>query len=120
MKDVLRTPLYLNLYLKRLEIFLSDTLVYSEFKDAIWNNKIKNNSYTQYNTHIQREKCFMDLIDERIITEKFYLEGSGEDNEILDLLIKDEIIEYDEKTGKKFNSNDIYEKWEGHKIIERK
>src|SRR5690625_2117308 len=120
MKDVLRTPLYLNLYLKRLEIFLSDTLVYSEFKDAIWNNKIKNNSYTQYNTHIQREKCFMDLIDERIITEKFYLEGSGEDNEILDLLIKDEIIEYDEKTGKYFITHDIYEEWGVDKFIERK
>lgn len=104
--DLIKNPFYLGEYLK----FYSETdeINYRDFKDKLWNIKIKN-------TKPAREICFLKIAFERANIGQFFIHPDCE-SMILDELLADGILGY-EKVGY-FITHDLYEEWALEKIIE--
>ena len=106
--ELIKNPFYLNEYLKSYDD--KEELKYSQFKDKLWNKKIKNSKPA-------REICFLQIAFERAKKGQFFIVPNCE-SEILDNeLVKDGILGYEE-TGY-FITHDIYEEWALEKIIQR-
>jgi len=118
--DLIKIPFYLQRYLEHYDPSIKD-INYSEFKKFMWKTKIQNASYIKDNLHLRREECFLKLAEKRANSGKFYIPNSeiGCDNEVLEKLIANEIIQYDENRGGYFITHDVYEEWALERIIER-
>lgn len=91
-----------------------------EFKALLWLRKIQKSSYSAKNIHLQREDCFLEIARIRSVSGSFFVIPNNHCTpEILNLLLKDEIIGYDTATGGYFITHDIYEEWALDIIIER-
>ena len=118
MKSIIRNPLYLDEYLKNYTDD-SNSVLYYQFKEKIWLRKIQNSSFTKDNTHILREKCFLNITKIRTERNSFYITPTECLDNILSLLQKDDIIGYDKNSGGYFITHDIYEEWGINLLIER-
>ena len=118
--DLIKIPFYLQRYLEHYDPSIKD-INYSEFKKFMWKTKIQNASYIKDNLHLRREECFLKLAEKRANSGKFYIPNSeiGCDNEVLEKLIANEIIQYDENRGGYFITHDVYEEWALERIIEK-
>lgn len=117
-QELLRNLFYLDEYLKNYDQF-DKTTNFSHFKQILWGKKIQNSSFTQKNTHIQRENCFLEIAKERIDSGRFYITPTNCSEDILALLQRDEIIKYDTNNGGYFITHDLYEEWALEVLIER-
>ncbi|WP_236974839.1 AVAST type 4 anti-phage nuclease Avs4 [Membranihabitans maritimus] len=118
LKKLIRNPFYLDEYL-RLYTTDRDLSSYSQFKERIWLRKIQNSSYTRNNTNILRENCFLSIVKRKTEQGIFYISPMDYSNEILALLLRDEIIGFDSKSGGYFITHDIYEEWGQEILIKR-
>ncbi len=118
MKSIIQNPFYLDEYLRN---YTSDSnsVFYYQFKEIIWLRKIQNSSFTKNNTHILREKCFLNITKIRAERGSFYITPTECPDNILSLLQKDDIIGYDKNSGGYFITHDIYEEWGLNVLIER-
>jgi hypothetical protein len=117
-KNILKNPFYLGEYLRNYSKY-DKNLLYNQFKEVIWSSKILNSSVKNKNIHISREKCFLNIVKIRSEHNSFYIQPTECTDEVLSLLLKDEIIGYDNKIGNYFISHDIYEEWGLVILIER-
>ena len=112
--DLISNPFYLGEYLKYYKNFLHG-VSYSEFKDILWNKQISKSSYRASD----RENCFLKIAKKRADSGLFFVQPDSCSSEAIDSLQNDEIIKYDNRTGKYFITHDIYEEWALEKLIER-
>lgn len=117
MQDLICNPFYLDEYLQNYSDIKRDA-TYSEFKDALWNKKIADSSYTKGGIDIRRQECFIALAQKRAKEGSFYVRAGGLDSAILQKLRSDEIVGYDKNTMGYFITHDIYEEWALEKFIE--
>ena len=103
---------YLNLFLNP-NIYNSNSV--SEFKNKIWEIKIKNSTFEDKNIHIRREKCFLKLVKDIINKNPDY---SFECDDAFSALQSDEIIGYNENIGRYFITQDIFEELALEKLID--
>lgn len=103
---------YLNLFLNP-DIYNSNSV--SEFKNKIWEIKIKNSTFKKNNIHIKREKCFLKFVKDIINKNQDY---SFECDEVFSALQSDEIIGYNENIGRYFITQDIFEELALEKLID--
>lgn len=116
--EILRNPFYLNEYLQNYK-FLHEATNLSEFKSILWDKLIAKSSYRINNTHLKRERCFLNIAKRRADTGGFYINADDCADDILRSLEADEIIKHDSKAGGYFITHDIYEEWALDKFIER-
>lgn len=108
-------PFYLALYLQCYD-GCNPSKSYQAFLNQIWKEKISGTNTLKGINH-NREKCFDQIIKNRIIGDCYYLTKDDLDGEALQALIKDEIIgECDEGI---FITHDIYEEWGVLRMIEK-
>lgn len=106
--DLLKTPFYLNEYLK---FYNADGFIdYLGFKEKLWNKNIKKNKSG-------RSECFLKIAIERANQGSFFIIPNCETS-ILDELVNDGMLGYEENNGY-FITHDIYEEWALEKIINR-
>lgn len=103
---------YLNLFLNP-DIYNSNSV--SEFKNKIWEIKIKNSTFKKNNIHIKREKCFLKFVKDIINKNQDY---SFECDDAFSALQSDEIIVYNENIGRYFITQDIFEELAFEKLID--
>lgn len=118
MKSIIQNLFYLDEYLRNYDSY-NAAVQYRQFKNTIWLRKIQNSSFTKGNIHIQREKCFLDICQIRSNEGSFFINPINCSEESLSLLVKDEIIAYDNNAGRYFITHDIYEEWGLEMFIER-
>jgi hypothetical protein len=116
--ELLRIPFYLNEYLQNYDS-LGNAISFSNFKNLLWNKQISKTSYQKDNTHIKREKCFLEIAHKRAVEGSFFVKADGCEDEVLRALENDEIIKYNSNAGGYFITHDIYEEWALGNIIER-
>ena len=107
--ELIRTPFYLNEYLKFYKKNNGD-LDYVGFKNRLWDRNIKK-------TKTSRSESFLELAFERANKESFFVVAADELS-VLDELVNDGILGYEEDKGY-FITHDIYEEWALEKIINR-
>lgn len=117
-KNILKNPFYLGEFLRNYSEY-DTNLLYNQFKEIIWSSKILNSSVTNKNTNTLREKCFLNIVKMRSEHNSFYVAPTECLDEVLSLLLRDEIIGYDNKIGRYFIAHDIYEEWGLDMLIER-
>lgn len=117
-KNILKNPFYLGEFLRNYSKY-DKNLLYNQFKEIVWSSKILNSSVTSKNIHVLREKCFLNIVKIRSEHNSFYVQPTECSEEVLSLLLRDEIIGYDNKIGKYFIAHDIYEEWGLDILIER-
>jgi len=105
---------YLNEYLQVYDD-ISSQISYDDFKNILWKKKIYKGNLKEI-----KQKCFIDLVREKVDRNLFHLEINkiSEYNEVLKELESDEIIQYDKTYSKFFIAHDIYEEWALDKIIQ--
>ena len=118
MKSIIQNLFYLDEYLRNYDSY-NAAVQYRQFKHTIWLRKIQNSSFTKANIHIQREKCFLNICQIRSSEGSFFISPTNCSEESLSLLVKDEIIAYDNNAGRYFITHDIYEEWGLEMFIER-
>jgi hypothetical protein len=118
LSELLRNPFYLNEYLQNYRT-LNEATTFSDFKNLLWEKQIARSSYRVNNTHLKRERCFLNIAKRRADTGGFVISADDCADDILRSLEADEIIEHDTKTGGYFVTHDIYEEWALDKFIER-
>ena len=115
-KQRLTNLFYLNLFIQ-----LRDTIdisgSYRSFKVIAWHEKVSG-KLTFRGIEIKRENCFIDIIQKRVNSSKFYIRENTLDAEALQKLIDDEIIARTPKGI--FVTHDIYEEWGLEKLISQK
>lgn len=116
--ELLRIPFYLNEYLQNYKTF-SQLPTLSAFRSVLWDKQIARTSYRINNTHLKRERCFLDIAKKRADSGTFFVEAADCADDILRMLEADEIIQRDSKTGGYFITHDIYEEWALDKFIEK-
>ena len=116
--ELLRNPFYLNEYLQNYRT-LPVAANYSDFKNLLWDKQISRSSYRTNNTHLKRERCFLNIAKRRADTGGFFINTDDCADDILRGLEADEIIKHDAKAGGYFITHDIYEEWALDKFIER-
>lgn len=117
-KSLIQNLFYLDEYLRNYDGY-NRTVQYRQFKNTIWLRKIQNSIFTKANIHIQREKCFLNICQIRSSEGSFFISPTNCSEESLSLLVKDEIIAYDNNAGRYFITHDIYEEWGLEMFIER-
>ena len=117
LRNLLSNLFYLKEYLG---IYSSDSqrMDITKFRESLWRKKIQHSAYRKDNTHIEREKCFINLAKERSDTGNFLLSGQDCSGKILSLLESDEIIKREANHSGYFITHDIYEEWALEKLIE--
>ncbi|MFP9114758.1 AVAST type 4 anti-phage nuclease Avs4 [Flavobacterium sp. RHBU_3] len=98
---------------------IDPNVYYSKFREILWQKKIQNSSYTARNTHVMREKSFMEIAKLRSNSGKFFVMPEQCNESIVSLLVKDEILSYDTINGGYFITHDVYEEWALELIITR-
>ncbi|MBQ0780900.1 MAG: ATP-binding protein [Thalassolituus oleivorans] len=109
LKQLLTIPFYLNEYLQFYDDRMEQPFSYSNFKDHLWNKKIKNND-------IKREQVFGELALKRANEGKFYLSVEAPHLEAAKALAQDEVLGAEGASF--FISHDIYEEWALEKFID--
>jgi len=117
MQNLISNPFYLNEYLQNYNDIKKD-VTYSDFKNTLWNKKIANTAYTKDRIHVKREECFIALAQKRANEGNFFVRGDGLDLSILQKLIDEEIVGYEEDSRAYFITHDIYEEWALERFIE--
>lgn len=117
LQELIRNPFYLNEYLQNYDDIKKD-FTYTEFKNALWDKKIADTSFTKDRTHVRREECFISLAQQRANEGNFFVKGDGLDPAILQKLIDEEIVGYEKDARGYFITHDIYEEWALEKFIE--
>lgn len=105
--ELLRTPFYLNEYLKYYKS--EEKLDYIQFKNKLWNIIIKR-------SEPERENSFLSIAFERANKGCFFITPSCNKNTLIELT-KDGVLGYEEAGY--FITHDIYEEWALEKIIYR-
>lgn len=105
---------YLNEYLQVYDD-INSQISYDDFKNTLWKKKIYKGNLKEI-----KQKCFVDLVREKVDRNLFHLEINkiSEYNEVLKELESDEIIQYDKTYSNFFIAHDIYEEWALDKIIQ--
>lgn len=118
LKSLIQNPFYLDEYLDN---YTADGNLssYAQFKESIWLRKIQRSSFTKNNTHILRERCFLNIVKSRTEQGTFFVSANNCNEDILALLRDDEIIGFDRNSGGYFITHDIYEEWGQNILIER-
>ena len=117
--QLLTNLFYLDEYLEEYNTRV-ETNNSGQFTNSLWLRKIQKSSYKVNNNHIQRENCFLEIAKLRSSLGSFFVVPNNYCTpEILNLLIKDEIIGYENTVGGYFITHDIYEEWALDIIIER-
>jgi len=117
LQDLICNPFYLNEYLQNYDD-IKKGFTYSDFKNTLWNRKIANSSFTKDRTHVRREECFIALAQRRADEGNFFVKADGLELPILQKLIDDEIVGYEEDSRGYFITHDIYEEWALERFIE--
>lgn len=114
-KDRLKNLFYLDLYL---QLYDADNLdeTYTSFIKRAWIEKIAGR-VRKNGLDTQREKCFFEIIWERVNSGRFYLRPDGYTDEAAYALKCDEVIAVEEDKGL-FITHDIYEEWGLNHILE--
>lgn len=114
-KDRLRNPFYLDLYL---QLYNADNLdeTYTSFIKRAWTEKIAGR-VRKNGLNTKREKCFSEIIRERVKSGRFYLRPDAYADEAAYALKCDEVIAIEEDKGL-FITHDIYEEWGLYHILE--
>jgi len=114
-KDRLKNLFYLDLYL---QLYDADNLdeTYTSFIKRAWIEKIAGR-VRKNGLDTQREKCFSEIIWERVNSGRFYLRPDGYTDEAAYALKCDEVIAVEEDKGL-FITHDIYEEWGLNHILE--
>ncbi len=116
--ELLRNPFYLNEYLQNYKTS-HEAANLSDFKALLWDKQIAKSSYRINNTHLKRERCFLNIAKRRADTGGFFINAEDCADDILRSLEADEIIKHDPETDGYFITHDIYEEWALDKYIER-
>lgn len=106
---------YLKYYLQYYEK-TSQEDSYPAFVNYIWREKISGKS-TCNGINIERDKCFLQIVNDRMNHSEFFLDESNYDARALQALLADEIVGRTENGI--FITHDIYEEWGACRIIER-
>ena len=114
--DRLRTLFYLNLYLKFYDE-IDRSGGYSKFTDIIWREKISGRVVSN-GMQTKRSQLFEKFIEQRIISDSFYLNKDLFDSEIAQLLVDDEVLASNDKGL--FITHDIYEEWGLNRVVNKK
>lgn len=109
---------YLQEYLRQYSAS-HDNMNYSSFRDLLWQKRIQYSQFKKNNIHLAREKCFLQIVRLRCDTGNFFLTDLPCSGEVLSLLERDEIIQYEKAQGGHFITHDIYEEWALEKLIEK-
>lgn len=114
-KDRLRNPFYLDLYL---QLYNTDNFdeTYTSFIKRAWIEKIAGR-VRKNGLNTKREKCFSEIIWERVKSGRFYLRPDIYADKAAYALKCDEIIAVEEDKGL-FITHDIYEEWGLNHILE--
>ncbi len=115
-------PFYLNQYLEVADRNNEIRSTVKEFKEELWKLKILGYPNVKNRIHTRRKKMIFQLAKLKSESQTFYIKEdkiSQEDYEALSALIRDEILDCDEKHGY-FFTHDIYEEWSLEQIIEDK
>lgn len=114
-KDRLRNLFYLDLYLR---LYDADSLdeTYTSFIKRAWIEKIAGRIRKNC-LNTQREKCFSEIIWERVNSGRFYLRPDAYIDEVVYALKCDEVVAVEENKGL-FITHDIYEEWGLSHILE--
>lgn len=118
MRKIIRNPFYLDEYLRGYTVY-KNSVLYEQFKEAIWLRKIQNSTFKKGNIHILRENCFLNIVKLRSLLGTFYVKPTDCSEDVLALLLNDDIIGYDKNSGGYFITHDIYEEWGLNMLIER-
>lgn len=116
--ELLKNPFYLNEYLQNYKS-LQGATTFSDFKNLLWDKQIARSSYRANNSHLKRERCFLDIAKRRADSGGFFVTADDCADDTLRSLESDEIIKYDSEAGGYFITHDIYEEWALDKFIER-
>lgn len=114
-KDRLKNLFYLDLYL---QLYDADNLdeTYTSFIKRAWIEKIAGRA-RKNGLNTQREKCFSEIIWERVNSGRFYLRPDAYTDAAAYALKCDEVIDVEEDKGL-FITHDIYEEWGLNHILE--
>lgn len=114
-KDRLKNLFYLDLYL---QLYNADNLdeTYTSFIKRAWIEKIAGR-VRKNSLNTQREKCFSEIVWERVNSGRFYLRPDAYTGEAPYALKCDEVIAVEEDKGL-FITHDIYEEWGLNHILE--
>lgn len=91
---------------------------YNGFIDLLWKKRIQN-TVTNDNLHLEREKCIVSIAKNRCETGRFYINADSLPQSALFQLKQDEILGYDDTHNGYFITHDIYEEWTLNKIVSR-
>lgn len=106
---------YLKYYLQYYETS-SQEKSYSEFVNFIWKEKISGRS-TRKAINIERDRCFLQIVSDRMNHNEFFLDDSNYNAKALQALLSDEIVGRTDNGI--FITHDIYEEWGANRIIEK-
>ncbi|KZS43952.1 hypothetical protein AWU65_28155 [Paenibacillus glucanolyticus] len=96
---------------------LNETI--EDFKERIWNEKIKNIVNAKNNIHLRRETaiCKMVFVNANNGT-SYYILSKDEDHEAISALENDEIIAFDSIFDGYYLTHDVYEEWVLKRVIQ--
>lgn len=114
-KDRLKNLFYLDLYLQLYDANNLDE-TYTSFIKRAWIEKIAGR-VRKNGLNMQREKCFSEIVWERVNSGRFYLRPDAYTDEAAYALKCDEVIAVEEDKGL-FITHDIYEEWGLNHILE--
>lgn len=123
LRDRLRNPFYLNEYLN-----LNAKEVQQEtdkgFMGMLWHKKIMNSGCITDDIHLRRERTFLKYVKMSAENNSFYQDASNLEQLDIDFqaireLVKEDVLEYEEKRDAYFIAHDIYEEWGLERMIEK-
>lgn len=106
LSELLRIPLYLREYLQAIDD--NSALNYLDFKNRLWNTKIKQSS-------IKREQVFLSLAVKRANHGSFFLQPESAELAIAEELARDGLLS--DEGSLFFITHDIYEEWALERFI---
>jgi hypothetical protein len=112
LKTLLCNLFYLQIYVNSMNS--QDTLNESieDFKERIWNEKIKNVLNAKNNIHLRREETICKMVSFNANSgTSYYIFSADDDNEALKALEDDEIIAFDNIFRGYYLTHDVYEEW---------
>lgn len=123
LRDRLRNSFYLNEYLN---LYAKEVQQKTDrgFMEMLWHKKIMNSRCIADDIHLRRERSFFKYVRRVAESNGFYqeageLEQVGMDFQAIRELVRDDVLEYEEKRDAYFIVHDIYEEWALVRMIEK-
>ncbi|WP_145408421.1 hypothetical protein [Paenibacillus xylanexedens] len=118
-KILLCNLFYLQVYMNITHSLSELNETIENFKERIWNEKIKNIINAKNNVHLRRESviCKMVLVNANKGT-SYYNLSKDDDHEAITALENDEIIAFDSIFNGYYLTHDVYEEWVLNRIIQ--